>query len=54
MKTAFTLLGYCRRTSKKKGFSDEPRIYMDRYGFTQWTVTWDRARVLNQIFSDEV
>jgi len=54
MHTAMTLLGYCRRTSKKKGFSDEPRVCHDRYGFAQWAVTWDRERVLNQIFSDEV
>ena len=38
MKTAFRQLGYVRRTSKRKGFSDNPRHKQLRYDFAQEAV----------------
>ena len=54
IKTAFDLLGYCRRVSKKKGFSEEPDVLEERVAFAQDGITWTRERVENQIFSDKV
>jgi hypothetical protein len=54
IKTAFQLLGYCRRTSKKKGFSDDPAVKQERLIFSRQAILWTRSRVKIQIFSDEV
>ena len=54
MKTAFRQLGYVRRTSKRKGFSDNPRHKQLRYDFAQEAVRWSHEQVYNQIFSDEI
>jgi len=54
IKTAFDLLGYCRRVSKKKGFSDNPEVKEERVAFAEEGLTWTRERIENQIFSDEV
>jgi len=48
IRTAFDLLGYCRRASKKKGFLEELDVLEEQ------VITWTRERVENQIFSDEV
>jgi hypothetical protein len=52
--TAFKILGYCRRTSKKKGFSDDAGVMAERVAFAQEGITWSRQRVQKQMFSDEV
>lgn len=54
MMTAFRLLGYCRRTSKKKGYSDDPIHKLQRVEFAETAMRWTRERVYNQVFSDEV
>src|SRR5947209_8249890 len=54
IRTAFDLLGYCRRASKKKGFLEEPDVLEERVTFAQEGITWTRERVENQIFSDEI
>jgi len=38
IRTAFRELGYCR-VSKKKGFSDEPRVMRDRKAFAEQGIT---------------
>src|SRR5271165_2194899 len=52
--TAFDLLGYCRRTSKKKGYSEDPEVMAERLAFAQDGITWSRARLESQLFTDEV
>ena len=54
IKTAFDSLGYCRRVSKKKGFSDNLEVKEERVAFVEEGLTWTRERIENQIFSDEV
>lgn len=54
MQTAFGLLGYGRRVSKRKGFSYDPfhrtlRLILARKG-----LQWSPDRLLQQCFSDEV
>ena len=43
--TAFRELGYCRRTSKKKGFSDDPVVWVERKAFAEDAITWSRERL---------
>lgn len=52
--TTFRLMGYCRRTSKKKDYSDNPVHKAQRVAFAQTAIRWTRERVYNQVFSDEV
>ena len=52
--TAFKLLGYVRRTSHKKGFSDDAEDMRMRVLFCQNAKTWTRERLNRQMFSDEV
>jgi hypothetical protein len=52
--TAFKLLGYVRRVSHKKGFSDDPQVMAQRVAFAQQGITWSQERVHRQMFSDEV
>jgi len=47
-------MGYTRRTSIKKGFSDDPLVIAERLAFAEEAIHWDRNRVYRQIFSDEV
>jgi hypothetical protein len=54
IRTAFKILGYARRTSKKKGFSEDPRVMAERLAFAQNEITWTRERVYRQMFSDEI
>jgi hypothetical protein len=51
---AFDLLGYCRRISKRKGFSEDPIVMQERVAFAREGLTWTKERVLQQIFYDEV
>ena len=52
--TAMRTMGYVRRTAPRKGFSDDPVVCAERLAFAQQGITWDRARLYNQMFSDEV
>jgi hypothetical protein len=52
--TAFDLIGYTRKKSHKKGFSDDPAVARKRLAFAEQGLTWSFERVMNQIFSDEV
>ena len=54
IKTAFQLLGYCRRISKKKGFSDDPAVKEERLIFARQARLWSRSRLYIQMFTDEV
>lgn len=42
IRTAIREIGYCRRTSKKKGFFDDPRVWDLRKAFAQEAITWTR------------
>jgi hypothetical protein len=52
--TAFDLIGYTRKKSHKKGFSDDPAVARKQLAFAEQGLTWSFKRVMNQIFSDEV
>jgi hypothetical protein len=52
--TGFKLVGYGRRVSKRKGFSDDPNVMAERLAFAQQGIQWSRERLYRQIFSDEV
>ena len=52
--SAFDLLGYCRHTSKKKGYSEDLEVMTERVTFAQDGITWSRARLEAQLFSNEV
>ena len=54
IKTAFHLLGYCRRTSKKKGYSDDPEVKQERLTFAHQAILWTAERLYCQMFTDEV
>jgi hypothetical protein len=54
IRTAFKDVGYCRRASKKKGFSDDPRVMAWRKAFAEQGIKWTREMVHNPMFSDEV
>jgi hypothetical protein len=54
IRTALKALGYVRRTSKKKGFSDDPVVMAERLAFAREGITWTPIRVQKQMFSDEV
>ena len=50
----FDLLGYCQRTSKMKGYSEDLEVMAERLAFAQDGVTWSRARLESQLFTNEV
>jgi DDE superfamily endonuclease len=52
--TAFKLLGYARRKSVKKGFSDDPVVCRKRLEFAEEAVYWTKERLYRQMFTDEV
>ena len=52
--TAFKLLGYARRKSVKKGFSDDPVVCRKRREFAEEAIHWSPERLHRQMFSDEV
>ena len=54
VRTAFKALNYVRRVSKKKGFSEDPRVMAQRVEFARKGITWSAQRVQKQAFSDEV
>lgn len=54
LRTAFKLVGYGRRVAKKKGFSDDPDVWDERFDFASEAINWSRQRLFLQIFSDEV
>lgn len=54
IRTAFKIQGYGRRTSKKKGFSDDPEVMEERVQFAREGLTWTKERVYQQMFTDEV
>ena len=54
IRTAFKLVGYGRRISKKKGFLDDPAVRAKRLAFAQEGIIWSKERLYRQIFSDEV
>ena len=51
---AFKLLGYARRKSVKKGFSDDPVVYRKRLDFAEEAIHWTKERLYRQMFTDEV
>jgi hypothetical protein len=52
--TAFKLLGYARRKSVKKGFSDDPIVCQKRVDFAEEAIHWTKERLYQQMFTDEV
>jgi hypothetical protein len=54
IRTAFKLVGYGRRVAKKKGFSDDPAVIVERLAFAREGIQWTHVRLFRQIFSDEV
>ena len=54
MRTCLTSLGYCRRTSIKKGFSTELQHLQERLEFARIAIQWTEEQVFNIAFSDEV
>jgi DDE superfamily endonuclease len=54
VRTAFKLVGYGRRISKKSGFSDDPDVIAERLAFAREGVNWTQERLNQQLFSDEV
>ena len=47
-------MGYGRRITKKKGFSDDLAVKAERLAFAQEGIQWSLERLIQQIFSDEV
>jgi ribosomal protein S14 len=54
IKTAFQDLNYCRRTAKKKGFSEDAKVCRQRREFAEDGITWGRERVQRVCFTNEV
>jgi hypothetical protein len=52
--TGFKLVGYGRRSAKRKGFSDDPEVMRERVAFVEQGIQWPRERLYRQIFSHEV
>lgn len=40
---AFKLVGYGRRTAKRKGFSDDPEVCAERLAFAEEAIRWSPA-----------
>jgi hypothetical protein len=47
-------IGYCRQVSRKKGYSDDPEVYRERFDFTAESKDWEQSRVQRICFIDEV
>ena len=54
IRTAFASVGYGRRVAKRKGFSDDPVVMVDRLAFAREGKTWTYERLYRQVFSDEI
>jgi hypothetical protein len=52
--TAIQDIGYYRRVSRKKGFSDDPTVCQERLDLAEDRSTWPRSRVQSICFTDEV
>lgn len=52
--TVFKLLGYTRRKSVRRGFSDDPAVMRQRVTSCEEAIHWTRERLYRQMFSDEV
>jgi hypothetical protein len=54
LRIAVRNIGYCRRVSRKKGFSDDPEVMKERFDFIAETKDWEQSRVQRICFTDEV
>jgi transposase len=54
IRTAIDGIDYCRRVSRKKGFSDDPKVCQERLDLAEDGSTWPRSRVQQVCFTDEV
>jgi hypothetical protein len=54
IRTAIDEIGYCRRVSRKKGFSDDPEVCQERLDLAVDGKTWPRPDVQRICFTDEV
>ena len=54
IRTAIDEIGYCRRISRKKGFSDNPEVCQERLDLAEDGKTWPRPDVQRICFTDEV
>ncbi|PMD62718.1 uncharacterized protein K444DRAFT_483461, partial [Hyaloscypha bicolor E] len=54
IRTAIDGINYCRRVSRKKGFSDDPGVCQERLDLAEDGSTWPRSRVQQVCFTDEV
>jgi hypothetical protein len=54
LRTAIQDIGYCRRVSRKKGFSDDPEVCKERFDFTAEAKDWEQSRIQRICFTDEV
>jgi DDE superfamily endonuclease len=54
IRTAIDEIGYCRRVSRKKGFSDDPEVCQERLDLAEDGKTWPRPDVQRICFTDEV
>ena len=53
-RTAIRDIGYCRRVSRKKGYSDDPQVIRERLNLAEQGSTWPRPYVQRICFTDEV
>jgi hypothetical protein len=53
-RTAVRDIGYYRRVSRKKGFSDDPKVCQERLDLVEQGSTWPRPNVQRIYFTDEV
>ena len=54
IRIAIDEIGYCRRVSRKKGFSDDPEVCQERLDLAEDGKTWPRPDVQRICFTDEV
>ena len=54
IRTAIDEIRYCRRISRKKGFSDDPKVCQERLDLAEDGKTWPRPDVQRICFTDEV
>jgi DDE superfamily endonuclease len=53
-RTAIQDISYCRRVSRKKGYSDDPEVIQERLDLAEQGSTWPRPYVQRICFTDEV
>jgi hypothetical protein len=54
IRTTINEIGYCRRVSRKKGFSDDPQVCQERLDLVEQGVTWPRPYAQRICFTDEM